>query len=756
MHGIADAVARDQLCCRMPHHTAAFRSSALRVLHAVALLFMVCGAVGQGAKAFIKEAEALVKDGNLTEAIARYTLAVQVDPKNLKALAGRADLYDRTGRGSDAANDLKAIVELDPSNAENANKAAWALYNLKRLTEAKAMCDKAIAADPDHLMALQCRTRTCLALKDLDCAHASAEAALKVKRTTDTHYLHGLVAHERREYSKAAEDFQQVIDWNYLYEQAYVAHAETQLKMYEGYTASTMQMRTLEQAVTRTTTALELNPRSTDALFTRSKALALQKEYGRAIDDISKCMAMGREDVDVYAYRATYYHGHGQHQNAVNDLNKALLIAPGDVKLLLLRSECKESNLDLEGAVKDLDLARKAMDVDPAYGAEQRRDIETRRARIAKQAFEMNRESDAPLINVLEPYRTGDAVQVSSALKNVKVSGYVRDRSLLDRILVNGTAADFNRDEKDPEFITSVPLAANERAISVVVMDVYGNTDSVMLTVMRSEGVPPNLELTQPVPGAVDGNIVVDADKADIFLEGRAWDESKLRNITVDGVFASFIPDTSNSEFSIKLPIVGKDRFIVRAEDQYGNIAERIYPLRRRAAPVAVVEPPVRRNDKPVEKPVDKPVEKPVNSATGVTWVVMIENSEYKSFPALQGPADDVAKMQKAFGKYSVQRTINKRNLSKQQIERFFNIELRDLVRTNKVNTVLVWYAGHGRTVSGRTYWVPTDARKDDIYTFYNYGPLKGLIENYSESVTNTLVVSDAAGADPSFYEMTR
>ncbi|MEO8069083.1 MAG: tetratricopeptide repeat protein [Flavobacteriales bacterium] len=730
----------------------------LRALHAVVVLFIFCGAWGQGAKAFIKEAEGFAHDGNLNEAIARYTLAVQVDPKSEKALLGRADLYERTGKNTDAANDLKALVELDPSDADNANRAAWALYNLKRYDEARAMCDKALAVDPKHMMALQCRTRVCLAVKDLDCANISAETAINVKRTTDTHYLHGLVALQRHEFSKAAEDFQQVIDWNYLYEQAYVGYAETQLKMYEEYTATTMQLRTLDQAVSKTSTALELNPRSTDALFTRSKAFALQKEYARAIDDISKCMALGREDVDVFAYRAGYYHGHGQHQNAVNDLNKALLITPGDVKLLLLRSECKESNLDLDGAVKDLDLARKAMETDAAYGPEQRREIETRRARIAKQAYEMNRESDPPLINVLEPYRTGDAVQVSSALKSVKVSGYVRDKSLLDRILVNGTAADYNHDEKDPEFITSVPLAANAAAISVLVMDVYGNTDSVVLKVLRSEAVPPLVQVTSPSPSA-EGTITVDAVKQDIFVEGQASDASNLHGITVDGVFASFIPDTTSTDFSIKLPIAGKDRFTVRAEDQYGNIAERTYTLLRRAEPVvAVVDKPapVRHTDKPADKPADKPVEKPVNSSTGITWVVMIENSDYKSFPALQGPADDVAKMQKAFGKYSVQRTINKRNMTKQQIERFFNIELRDLVRTNKVNTVLVWYAGHGRTVSGRTYWVPTDARKDDIYTFYNYGPLKGLIENYSESVTNTLVVSDAAGADPSFYEMTR
>ena len=38
-----------------------------------------------------------------------------------------------------------------------------------------------------------------------------------------------------------------------------------------------------------------------------------------------------------------------------------------------------------------------------------------------------------------------------------------------------------------------------------------------------------------------------------------------------------------------------------------------------------------------------------------------------------------------------MQKTINKKNLTKEQLERFFNIELRDLVRTNKVNTCLLY-----------------------------------------------------------------
>ena len=138
----------------------------------------------------------------------------------------------------------------------------------------------------------------------------------------------------------------------------------------------------------------------------------------------------------------------------------------------------------------------------------------------------------------------------------------------------------------------------------------------------------------------------------------------------------------------------------------------------------------------------------------GTAWIVYIENGNYKNLPALPNLGMD--KMRKAFSKYQAQRTIVKKNLSKTDLERFFNIELRDLVRSGQVNTLLVWYEGHGRSQGGKAYWIPVDGKGDDIYSFYNYGPLKGLMENYSESIKTTLVVSDAAGNDPSFYELTR
>lgn len=689
----------------------------------------------------MKEAEAALKLNDLERARERYTLAIEVDPRLTKAYLGRAEVARLQGDKAQMASDLHRVAELDPAEPEHAAQAAAAFLEIDSVRSALALCEQALRVNAKHMGALQVQVRAALAANDLDLATSASDKALAVKATTDTYFLHGLVRYATKDLATAEFDLDKVIEWNYLYEPAYVASAEVQLALYDRYSGNTMQMRTLEKAIARCTRALELNPQSTDALFVRSKAYALQKEYAKAIDDVSRCIALGREDRAVLEQRARYYHGFGQHQNAVNDLNKALLVGPVDAELHLLRATCREANLDMEGALKDLGTALQLMEQEGAVSSERKREVEESRKRIDARIFEMNREADAPVITILEPFRKEGRAQVSSSLAYVKVSGYVRDKNLLKAITVNGTAADFTSEEKDPQFVVSVELDRDAQEIVVQATDIYDNFSSEVLLVERTEGIAPSIAITLPKPSG-DRELTITAGKDDLFVEGRVTDASTIRLIAVNGINASYAPDKLDPDFSIKLNVNGKDQVVVRAEDQFGNASEAAYRLVR-SAPV-------------VAQRTSAPAGSSAPNAAGTTWVVHIDNGNYRNFPALQtGPAD-LARMQKAFANYNVQRTITKKNLTKEQMDRLFNIELRDLARTNKVNTILVWFSGHGRTVGGKAYWIPVDGRKDDIYSYFNYGSLKAQMQNYSESVTNTVVVSDAAGSDASFYELTR
>ena len=706
-------------------------------------------AQAQGGKAFLKEGDAFRKDGQLEKALEKYDLAVSVDPNLIKAFQARAEVNELLGKKLAVAQDRRRIAVLEPREASFATAAAKAFMELDSAATARSLCDAALLADDKYMDALQTKTRACLALGDLDGAAKASDAALDLKGTTDTYFLHGSVRSAMRDYKVAEADLDRVIEWNHMYEPAYVAQAEVQLKLYEQYSGPTMQMRTLEKAIEKCTVAMDLNPQSTDALFTRSKAYAYQKEYAKAIDDISRCMALGRTDKAVYHQRALYYSGYGQHQNAVNDLNKILVDDPKDVPVLILRAQCKEANLDMEGALKDLDMAQKAMHGNAVFGSDDRKRIDESKARIAQQVFEMNRESDAPRLTVLEPYSKDSVAQVSASLPRLKVSGHILDKSLLRSITVNGAMAEFAKDEKDPQFFAVIPWSAEDKEIIVQAVDIYDNLAVVELKVERTEGIPPSIALTAPETNT-DRVVTVASGKESVFVEGKVTDASPIRLIAVNGVNASYAPDQLDPEFSIKVDVAGKNDFTIHAEDQFGNGTDQVYTLVRKAEHVVVNKPLISTTTPTTTTTAS------ATTRTGPTWVIHIENSNYRNFPAIQASGSDAAKMQKAFANYSIAKTINKKNLSKEQLDRFFNIELRDLVRTNKVATILVWYGGHDKSVGGKAYWVPVDARKDDIYSYFNYGSLKAQMQNYSESVDKTVVVSAAAGSGASFYELTR
>lgn len=140
----------------------------------------------------------------------------------------------------------------------------------------------------------------------------------------------------------------------------------------------------------------------------------------------------------------------------------------------------------------------------------------------------------------------------------------------------------------------------------------------------------------------------------------------------------------------------------------------------------------------------------------GKTWVIFIENSDYKSFASLEGPEKDVTLMKSAFANYEVHNVIHKKNMAKSELEKFFSIELRDLIRSNRVNSILVWYAGHGKFINESGYWIPTNAKRDDEFSYFNINSLKAYMLAYSKYVTHALVVTDACESGPSFYQAMR
>jgi hypothetical protein len=192
-------------------------------------------------------------------------------------------------------------------------------------------------------------------------------------------------------------------------------------------------------------------------------------------------------------------------------------------------------------------------------------------------------------------------------------------------------------------------------------------------------------------------------------------------------VIASFNPTAQNPEFTANVKIADKEKITFLVKDIYGNTTQQLFTLNRAGLTAGI----------------DNPM--------GNTWVIFIENSKYENFPSLEGPAKDVLAMKTALANYKITKMIHKQNMTKNAMDKFFSIELRDYIKNNSVNSLVVWYAGHGKYVSPTGYWVPADGKLDDEFSYYGINNLKAHMQSYAGKLLHTLVVTDACESGATF-----
>jgi len=140
----------------------------------------------------------------------------------------------------------------------------------------------------------------------------------------------------------------------------------------------------------------------------------------------------------------------------------------------------------------------------------------------------------------------------------------------------------------------------------------------------------------------------------------------------------------------------------------------------------------------------------------GKTWVVFIQNTNYLSLSTLAGAQKDVSLMKEALSSYQIDKIIIKQDLKKGEMQKFFSADLPALLKENGVNSLLIWYSGHGKFINETGYWIPVDAQRDDEATYYRMESLKKDLERMVDHLQHVLVVTDACESGPTFFQAMR
>lgn len=131
------------------------------------------------ARIYARRGLAWIIEDDLDEALADFTRAIELNPKDLRALTGRARTLTLLEQHAKAAEDWTAVIALDPDAEANHLKRGVSHLAAGNTAAAMADFDKSIALDPKNIDGFIGRANVFVALKDKEKAlieFARAEA----------------------------------------------------------------------------------------------------------------------------------------------------------------------------------------------------------------------------------------------------------------------------------------------------------------------------------------------------------------------------------------------------------------------------------------------------------------------------------------------------------------------------------------------------------------------------------------------------
>lgn len=678
----------------------------------IALVFFLLPGLSQKPKQYYKAAEEFLEAGNKADAIEQFSKAIELDPEYTEAYIQRGKIYFEQEKYQASLEDYTRALTFEPEEPNVLLLKTTTLFALQQYNKALESANKLIEIDKKNIEGYQLKIETLIKLEDYNAALYAANELNDMRETPENLYLRGKVNVLLGNLEDAREDLSDAISKDKKYIDAYVA-----------YTNLMVQTDNITEAEEHIAKAIELNPKNPQAYLARSKVFISKLQYTEAINDISKNILIEPNNPQWYLTRGNYYLDYAQYQSAISDFSKVIDLDKDNATALYKRAYGYEQIHDFKKAMKDYE----NLTALSKYDAKAQELLDEAEKRL----FELNRENDSPVITIKEPLPVeANKLNIAENKTEITIKGSITDDSKISSLNINNQAVKLIETLDGYEFHAAIPVN-NIDQISITATDVYNNVQNLSMAIQRTEINAPLVQIMAPI-ASDNGEIYLDTKASSLYIEGVIEDESKIKSIFVDGVSASYRLDEEDPKFSATIDILNKNKFLVEATDIYGNTTQQEFSFNREA------------------------IELSENNPMGKTWVVFIENSNYETFASLEGPVKDVSMMKGALANYKIHNFIVKKDMTKKQLEKFFAIELRDWVRSNRVNSLLVWYAGHGKFVNETGYWIPVDAQRDDEFTYFNINALRASLQAYTSTITHTLVITDACESGPTFYQAMR
>lgn len=679
------------------------------------VLFSITQVEAQSAKKLVRVGEKQLKGNKIQEAKASFTHAIKLDPNMVNAYWKRAEVHGRLGETDLAIADLDMVNKLDVENEVAWLKNANFNYTKKDYKKASQKYAGYLSIEDKDLKIYSKQVECLINIEDYTKALFYAEKKQEVKETPKGFYEIANLHYILKNYKAAEINFKSAI-----------AETPKNIDYHIGLALALYYQDRYDACIDEVNIVLHQVKNNKKALLVRAKAYHKKIEYTSAINDMSKVIVQFPDDDDYIEnliYKGDLCLEFSQHMNAIGDYSRAIGKDANNSYALYKRAMAYEEIIRSDDAIADLskiiELSSSGVPIE-----------ESILTSSATKLFNLKRETNKPSLKLISDHVSDQKIRVTFDTQEVDVSLLLEDENKIKNLLINGEKVEIEDNLGKVSFKQSLNIV-NKEEMNFSVEDIYGNVGQVVYAIQRVENVAPTVSFMLPYTNN-NNEMILDADDSRVYFEGSVSDESLIRSIMIDDILIPFNRDVKNPAFTSNIDLREKTKIVVKVLDIYDNTLEVEYYLNREEALFAA------------------------DSPMGKTWVVFIENSNYESFASLDGPIKDIRLMKTALVNYEIHNTIHLENMSKEQMDRFFSIELRDMVKKANVNSLVVWYAGHGKFQNETGYWIPVDADRNDEFSYYNINNLKASMQVYATDLTHTLVITDACESGPSFYQAMR
>lgn len=669
----------------------------------------------QSAKKYNRTGEKQLKNNQIAEAKASFSAAINMDPNLVDAYVNRAEVNMRLGDKDAAIDDFDMVNKLDPKDEQAWLRNGNLNFDKKEYKKASTKFAGYLNLESKDL-AIYDRIIQCLKnIEDNQKALFYAKKKLDVKDTPETYFEIANLYYILKNYKSAENAYREAIE-----------ESPGNIDYHNGLAKALYYQDRYDAAIGECNIVLRSDRNNKQAFLTRSNSYHKKIEYTYAINDMSKVIVLYQEDddyLDHLNYRGDLYLEFSQHMNAISDYSKVIAKDNQNIYALFKRAQAYEEITRNDDAQNDL---MKIVSIASAGAVVNDEILSSSKTKL----YELRRESDPPVISINNENIVDKEIRVNFETNDIELDLSVKDANEIKGVFIEGDRVKIAKNVGKVDVSQKVSVLGKEK-IELKAEDTYGNVLTVPLVINRVENDPPIVNFMIPFTNA-NFEMLLDNDDSRVYFEGNIKDESLIKSILIDDVIIPFNREEKNPVFSTNMNLKDKTKLMVVVTDIYDNKYQKEYFLNRESALFAA------------------------DSPMGKTWVIFIENSDYETFASLDGPVKDVRLMRSALANYEIHNFIHRSNLTKQQMSRFFSIELRDMVKKNNVSSLVIWYAGHGKFQNETGYWIPVDADRNDEFSFFNINNLKASMQVYANDLTHTLVITDACESGPSFYQAMR